>query len=199
MIMCSSEPKKTSDGRLSPIAKNQPNLNAFPVMSSPPKDCGSKRPLVDSEPPINAWKKSCMTLPTKVTDDPFIDDKKLSSKLVPIGHKKKSKMPTISLTQFKSLHSERQHYCSPNTLSISLTRFESSHSERRYYCSPKTPTISLTRFESLHSERQYYCSPKMPTISFTRFESSYSEEQYCRSTKTPTISLTGFESLHSGN
>ena len=86
MIMSSSQPKKTSDGWSLPIAKKQPNLNAFPGMPSPTtKDCGSKRPFIDNEPPINAWKKSCTTLQTRVTDDPFIDDRKLPSKLVPIG------------------------------------------------------------------------------------------------------------------
>jgi len=92
MIMSSSQPKKTSDGWSLPIAKKQPNLNAFPGMPSPTtKDCGSKRPFVDNEPPINARKKSCTTPPMKVTDDPFIDKRKPPSKSVPIGDKKTQK------------------------------------------------------------------------------------------------------------
>ena len=98
MIMSSSEPKKTSDGRSSHIAKKQPTLNAFPVMPSPPKDCGSKRPFVDNEPPINAWKKSCTTPPMKVTDDPFIDKRKPPSKSVPIGDKKIHEQTLIPVT-----------------------------------------------------------------------------------------------------
>jgi len=86
--MSSSKPSKTSDGQSLHIAKKQPNSNAFPVMPSPIKDCGSKRPFDDNEPPINAWKKSCTTLPTKRTDDPFIDDRKLPSKFSSIGEKK---------------------------------------------------------------------------------------------------------------
>ncbi len=82
------EPEKTPDVPLSPIARKQPDSNAFPVTPSPMKDCGSKRPFVDNEPSSNARKTSRTTPPTKVTDDPFIDDeKKPPSKSVPIGDK----------------------------------------------------------------------------------------------------------------
>ena len=73
---------------LLPVARKQSDSNAFPVTPSSTKDCGSKHPSVDNEPPYNAWKTSRMTPPTKVKDDPFIDDRKPPSKSVPIGDTK---------------------------------------------------------------------------------------------------------------
>ena len=97
--MSLSEPERTPDVPSSPIARKQRNSNAFPVTSSPTKDCGSKRPFDDNEPPINAWKKSCKTLPTKGTDDPFIDDNRISSsKSVPFGDEKIHKQTLIPVT-----------------------------------------------------------------------------------------------------
>ncbi len=98
MIMSLSKSEQTPDGRSSPIAKKQSNLNAFPVTPSPTKDCGSKRPFVNNGPPFNAWKKSCTTPPTKVTDDPFINDRKPPSKSVPIGDKKTHGQILITVT-----------------------------------------------------------------------------------------------------
>jgi hypothetical protein len=52
----------------SPIARKHRNSNAFPVMPSPTKDCGSKRPFVDNEPSSNAWKTSRTTPPSIESD-----------------------------------------------------------------------------------------------------------------------------------
>jgi hypothetical protein len=97
--MSSSEPEKTPNVPSSPIARKHRNLNAFPVTPSPTKDCGGKRPFVENEPSSNAWKTSRTTPPSKVTDDPFIDnDRKPPSKSVPIGDKKTHEQTLIPVT-----------------------------------------------------------------------------------------------------
>ena len=97
--MSSSKPERTPDVPSSPIARKQRNSNAFPVTPSPTKDCGSKRPFVDNEPSSNTWKTSRTTPPTKVTDDPFIDDdRKPPSKSVPIRDKKIHEQTLIPVT-----------------------------------------------------------------------------------------------------
>jgi hypothetical protein len=96
--MSSSEPKKTPDMPSSPIARKQSDSNALPVTPSPTKDCGSKRPSVDNEPPSNTWKTSRTILPTKVVDDPFIDDRKPPSKSVLIGDTKTHDKTLIPVT-----------------------------------------------------------------------------------------------------
>ena len=97
--MSLSEPEKTPDVPALPIARKQRNSNVFPAMPSPTKDCGSKRTFVDNELSSNAWKTSRTTPPTKVTDDPFIDDdRKPPSKLVPIGDKKIHEQTLIPVT-----------------------------------------------------------------------------------------------------
>ena len=59
----------------------------------------SKRPFVDNEPSANAWKTTRTTPPTKVTDDPFIDDdRKSPSKSVPMGDKKIHEQMLIPVT-----------------------------------------------------------------------------------------------------
>jgi hypothetical protein len=110
--MSLSEPKKTPDMPASPIARKQSDSNAFPVTPSLMKDCGSKRSSIDNEPPSNAWKTSHMTPPTKVTDDPFIDDRKPPSKSVPIGDTKTYEKTLIPVTT-KMIHSaviESNHF-----------------------------------------------------------------------------------------
>ncbi len=90
--MSSSEPEKTPDLPLLPVARKQSDLYALPVTPSPTKDCGSKRPSVDNEPLSHDWKTLRTTPPTKVTDDPFIDDRIPSGTLlVCIGDTKNTK------------------------------------------------------------------------------------------------------------
>ena len=96
--MTSSELERTPDVPSLPIARKQHNSNAFPVTPSPTKDCGRKCPFVENEPSSNAWKLLRMTPPTKVTDDPFIDDRKPPSKTVPIGDKKIHEQMLIPVT-----------------------------------------------------------------------------------------------------
>jgi len=97
--MSSSEPERTPDVSSSPIARKQCYSNAFPVTPSPMKDCGSKRPFIDNEPSFNAWKMSRTTPPTKVTDDPFIDnDRKSPSKSGSIRDKKIHEQMLIPVT-----------------------------------------------------------------------------------------------------
>ena len=74
--MSSFEPEKTPDMPSLPVARKQSDLNALHVTLSPTKDCGSKRPSIDNEPPSHDWKTLCTTPPTKVMDDPFIDERK---------------------------------------------------------------------------------------------------------------------------
>ncbi len=75
--MSSSEPEKMPDLPSLPVARKQSDSYTLPVTSSPSKDCGNKRPSVDNEPLSHDWKTLRTTPPTKVTDDPFIDDRKL--------------------------------------------------------------------------------------------------------------------------
>ncbi len=82
----------------SPVATKQLDSNALPVTPSPTKDCSSKCPSVDNEPPSHDWKTSRTTLPTKVMDDPFIDERKSPCKLVRIGDTKTHDKMLIPLT-----------------------------------------------------------------------------------------------------
>ena len=103
--MSSFEPETTPDMPSSPVATKQSDLNAFPVTPSPTKDSGSKHSFIDNEPPSNAFKTSCTTPPTKVTDDPFIDDRKPSATLlVRIGDTKTHDKTLIPVTT-KMIHS----------------------------------------------------------------------------------------------
>jgi hypothetical protein len=110
--MSSSKPKKMPDMPLLPVARKQWESNALPVTPSPSKDCGSKRPSVDNEPPCHDWKTSRMTPPTKVTDDPFIDDRKSPSKSIRLGDTKTYDKTLIPVTT-KMIHSavsESNHF-----------------------------------------------------------------------------------------
>ncbi len=73
--MSSSEPEKTPDLPLSPVATKQSDSYALPITPSPTKDYGSKRPSIDNEPLSHDWKTLCTIPPTKVTNDPFIDER----------------------------------------------------------------------------------------------------------------------------
>jgi len=77
------------------------------------KDCGSKHPSIDNEPFSHDWKTSCTTPTTKVTDDPFIDDRKPSvTLLVRIGDTKTYDKALIPVTT-KMIHSaisENNHF-----------------------------------------------------------------------------------------
>jgi hypothetical protein len=111
--MSSSEPEKTPDLPSLPIARKQSESNALPVTPSPTKDCGSKRPSIDNEPFSHDWKTSCTTPPTKVMDDPFIDDREPSATLlVRIGDTKTHDKTLIPVTT-KMIHSavsENNHF-----------------------------------------------------------------------------------------
>jgi hypothetical protein len=111
--MSSLEPEKTPDMPSSPVARKQSDLNSFPVTPSPTKDSGSKHSFVDNELPSKAFKTSCTTPPTKVTDDPFIDDRKPSGTLlVRIGDTKTHDKTLIPVTT-KMIHSavsESNHF-----------------------------------------------------------------------------------------
>jgi hypothetical protein len=127
--MSSSEPEKTPDLPLSPVARKQSDSYALPVMPSPTKDCGSKRPSVDNEPLSHDWKMLRTTPPTKVTDDPFIDDRKPSGTLlVRIGDTKTHNKMLIPVTT-KMIHSavsESNHF---------FERWTSSSSCQSCWCS----------------------------------------------------------------
>ncbi len=87
--MSSSKPEKTPDLPLLPVARKRSDSYALPVTPSPTKDCGSKRPSIDNEPLSHYWKTLRMTPPTKVTNDPFIDERNPSGTLlVCIGNTK---------------------------------------------------------------------------------------------------------------
>ena len=110
--MSLSEPEKTPDMPSLPVARKQSDLHALPATPSPTKDCGSKRPSVDNEPPSHDWKRLRMAPPTKVTDDPLIDDRKLPSKSVRIGDTKTHNKTLIPVTT-KMIHSavnESNHF-----------------------------------------------------------------------------------------
>ena len=98
------EPTKTHAMPSLPVARKQSDSNALPVTPSPTKDCGSKRPFVDNEPPSHDCKMSRTTTPTKVTDDPFIDERKQPSKSVRIGDTKTHNKTLIPVTT-KMIHS----------------------------------------------------------------------------------------------
>ena len=111
--MSSFEPEKTPDMPSSPVTTRQSDLNAFPVTPSPTKNSGNKHSFIDIEPPSNAFDTSCTTPPTKVTDDPFIDDRKPSATLlVRIGDTKTHDKTLIPVTT-KMIHSavsESNHF-----------------------------------------------------------------------------------------
>ena len=111
--MSLSEPEKTPDLPSSPVARKQSDSYALPVTPSPTKDCGSKCPSIDNEPFSHDWKTSCTTPTTKVTDDPFIDDRKPSvTLLVRIGDTKTYDKTLIPVTT-KMIHSavsENNHF-----------------------------------------------------------------------------------------
>ena len=109
--MSSSEPEKMPDMPSSPIARKQSDSNALPVTPSPTKDCDNKHPSIDNEPLSHAWKTSRMTPPTKVTDDPFFDERKPPSKSVHIGDTKTHDKTLIPVTT-KMIHSvsESNHF-----------------------------------------------------------------------------------------
>ena len=138
-----------------------------------------------NKPPINAWKKSCTTLPTKVTDDPLIDERKLSTKLVPIEYKKNDSKAHIQKGD-TTAHQTCWQSLSPDW----KVCIQESNTAPHQKCRQSLLLNSKVRIQKDNTTA---------TISSTQFESSYSGEQYCRSTKTPTISLTRFESLYSGN
>jgi hypothetical protein len=111
--MSSFEPEKTPDMPSSPIARKQLDLNAFPVTPSPTKDSGNKHSFIDNDPPSKALKTSCTTIPTKVTDDPFIDDRKPSGTLlVCIGDTKTHNKTLLPVTtkMIYSAVSESNHF-----------------------------------------------------------------------------------------
>ena len=126
--MSSSEPEKTPDMPLLPVARKQSDLYALPVTPSPTKECGSKCPSVDDEPPSHDWKTSHTTPPTKVTDDLFIDERKSLSKSVRIGDTKTHNKMLIPVTT-KMIHSavsESNHF---------FERWTSSSSCQSCWCS----------------------------------------------------------------
>ena len=103
--MSSSKPEKTPDLPSSPVARKQSDLYALPVTPSPMKDCGSKRPSVDNESFSHDWKTLRTTPPTKVTNDPFIDERKPpGTLLVCIGDTKTHDNTLIPVTT-KMIHS----------------------------------------------------------------------------------------------
>jgi hypothetical protein len=104
--MSSSKPEKMPDLPLLPVARKQSDSYTLPVTPSPTKDCGSKRPSVDNEPLFHDWKTLHTTPPTKVTDDPFIDDRKQSGTLlVCIGDTKTHNKTRIPVTT-EMIHSD---------------------------------------------------------------------------------------------
>jgi hypothetical protein len=103
--MSSSEPENTPDLPSSPVARKQLDSYALPVTPSPTKDCGSKRSSVDNESFSHDWKTLRMTPPTKVTNDPFIDERKPpGTLLVRIGDTKTHDKTLIPVTM-KLIHS----------------------------------------------------------------------------------------------
>jgi hypothetical protein len=97
----------------SPVARKQSDSYALSVTPSPTKDCGSKRLSIDNEPFSHDWKTLPTTPPTKVTDDPFIDDRKPpATLLVRIGDTKTHDNTLIPVTT-KMIHSavsESNHF-----------------------------------------------------------------------------------------
>jgi hypothetical protein len=84
----------------------------LPVTPSPTKDCDSKHPSVDNEPLSHDWKTLRTTPPTKVMDDPFIDERKSPCKLVCNGDTKTHDKTLIPVTT-KMIHasvSESNHF-----------------------------------------------------------------------------------------
>ena len=96
--MSSAEPETTPDAPSLPVARKQPDSNVFPVTPSPMKECGSKQKFVDNKPSFSAQKSSRIISPTKVNDDPFIDNRKLSSIQDPRGDKLANSNTLIPVT-----------------------------------------------------------------------------------------------------
>jgi hypothetical protein len=111
--MSLSEPEKTPDLPSSPVNRKQSDSYALPVTPSLTKDCGSKRLSIDNEPLSHDWKTLRTTPPTKVTNDPFIDERKPSGTLlVRIGVMKTHDKTLIPVTT-KMIHSpvsESNHF-----------------------------------------------------------------------------------------
>ncbi len=111
--MSLSEPEKTPDLPSPPVARKQSDSYGLLVTPSPTKDGGSKRPSIDNESFSHDWKTLCTTPPTKVTDDPFIDDRKPpATLLVRIGDTKSHDKTLIPVTT-KMIHSavrESNHF-----------------------------------------------------------------------------------------
>ena len=110
--MSLSEPEKTPGMPSLPVARKHSDSNALPVTPSPLKNWGSKRPSNDNEPPCHDWKTSCMTHSTKVTEDPFIDERKSPSKSIRFGDTKIHNKTLIPVTT-KMIHSavsETNHF-----------------------------------------------------------------------------------------
>ena len=119
--MSSSEPEKTPDMPSTPIARKQSDLNALPVTPCPSEDCGSKRSSADNEPTSHDWKTLSMTPAMKVTDDPFIDERKPPNKSVPIKDAKthdKTRIP-VTTKMIHSAVSESNHFFERWTSSLS--------------------------------------------------------------------------------
>ena len=111
--MSSSEPEKTPDLPSLPVARKQSDLYALLVTPSPTKDCGSKRQSTENEPYTHDWKTSCTTPPSKVTDDPFIDDRKPSATLLVRIEDTKTYDKTLNPVTTKMIHSavsESNHF-----------------------------------------------------------------------------------------
>jgi hypothetical protein len=103
--MSSSEPENTPDLPSSPVARKQSDSYALPVTPSPTKNCGSKCSSVDNESFSHDWKTLRTTPPTKVTNDPFIDERKPpGTLLVCIGDTKTHDNTLIPVTT-KMIHS----------------------------------------------------------------------------------------------
>ncbi len=111
--MSLSEPEKTPDLPPLPVARKQSDSYALPVTPSLTRHCGSKRPSIDNEPLSHDWKTLRTTPPTKVTDDPFIDERKPpGTLLVRIGDMKTHDNTLIPVTT-KMIHSavsESNHF-----------------------------------------------------------------------------------------
>ncbi len=111
--MSSSEPENMPDLPSSPVARKQSDSYALPVTPSPTKDCVSKHPSVDNESFSHDWKTLRTTHPTKVTNDPFIDEgKSPGTLLVRIGDTKTHDKMLIPVTT-KMIHSavsESNHF-----------------------------------------------------------------------------------------
>ena len=103
---------------------------------------------------------------------------------------KNSKTPTISLTQFESSHSERRHYCSPNTPTIlspdSNVRIQKDDTTAHQKCRQSLLLDSKVRIQkddtTVHQKRQQSLSPD----SKVRIQkSNTAAQQKCRQSLSP--------------